>query len=45
MEDIYRILEMIDDSRKKALATVIRVIGSAYKKEGSQMLFLKTERK
>ncbi len=38
MEDIYRVLEMIGDTRNKALATVIRVAGSAYKKEGSQML-------
>ncbi|MGE8077710.1 XdhC family protein [Peribacillus loiseleuriae] len=39
MEDIYRILDMMNDSRKKVLATIIRVTGSAYKKEGSQMLF------
>jgi xanthine dehydrogenase accessory factor len=40
MEDIYAILEAIDSPGEKVLATVIRVEGSAYKKEGSSMLLL-----
>lgn len=39
MEDIYSILNVIEDAREKVLATVIRVAGSAYKREGSSMLF------
>lgn len=44
MEDIYRILDVIEDSREKVLATIIRVEGSAYKKEGSSMLFFEDEK-
>ncbi|MEH7305364.1 XdhC family protein [Neobacillus drentensis] len=40
MDDIYPILEVIDQPGKQVLATVIRVEGSAYKREGSSMLFL-----
>ncbi|MGG1674466.1 XdhC family protein [Neobacillus sp. NRS-1170] len=39
MEDIFLILDAIECSRKKVLATIIRVNGSAYKKEGASMLF------
>lgn len=45
MDDIYRILEAIEYPGKKVLATVIRVVGSAYKKEGSSMLFFEDGRK
>lgn len=40
MEDIYPILEWIDKPGKKVIATIIHVEGSAYKREGSAMLFL-----
>jgi xanthine dehydrogenase accessory factor len=43
MQDIHRILDVIEDSREKVLATIIRVAGSAYKKEGSSMLFFEDE--
>ncbi|MDN3015238.1 XdhC family protein [Paenibacillus sp. BSR1-1] len=39
MEDIFLILDAIKGSGKKVLATIIRVNGSAYKKEGASMLF------
>ncbi|WP_042347938.1 XdhC family protein [Bacillus massiliigorillae] len=44
MEDIYRILDVIEDPKKKVLATIIHVEGSAYKKEGSSMLFFEDEK-
>jgi xanthine dehydrogenase accessory factor len=41
VEDIHYILDAVERVEcKKVLATVIRVEGSAYKKEGSSMLFL-----
>ncbi|MDP4084329.1 MAG: XdhC family protein [Bacillota bacterium] len=40
MEDIYPILDSLDLPGKKVLATIIHVVGSAYKKEGSSMLFM-----
>lgn len=40
MEDIYSILDIIDSPCEKVLATIIDVKGSAYKKEGSMMIFL-----
>lgn len=40
MEDIHRLFEHFSKPTKKVLATIIRVTGSAYKKEGSVMLFL-----
>lgn len=39
MEDIYSILNLIDRPGGKVLATIIDVEGSAYKKEGSSMIF------
>lgn len=39
MEDIFRVLEMLEQPGKKVLATITQVTGSAYKKEGSSMLF------
>jgi xanthine dehydrogenase accessory factor len=39
VDDIYSILEAITQKGKKVLATIICVQGSAYKKEGSAMLF------
>ena len=39
MDDIYPILEVIGQPGKKVLATIVRVQGSAYKREGSAMLF------
>jgi xanthine dehydrogenase accessory factor len=39
MEDVHGILAVIEHPGKKVLATIIRVQGSAYKKEGSAMLF------
>jgi xanthine dehydrogenase accessory factor len=39
MEDIYSILDLIDCPGGKVLATIIDVEGSAYKKEGSSMIF------
>jgi xanthine dehydrogenase accessory factor len=39
MEDIYSILDLIDRPGGKVLATIIDVEGSAYKKEGSSMIF------
>jgi xanthine dehydrogenase accessory factor len=39
MDDIFPILEFIEYPGKKVLATIIHVRGSAYKKEGSTMLF------
>lgn len=39
VEDIYQILDGIKLPGKKILATIIHVQGSAYKKEGSSMLF------
>ncbi len=43
MEDIYEILNSLEDTRKKVLATIIHVKGSSYKKEGSSMLFFDDE--
>ncbi|CRK81012.1 XdhC family protein [Neobacillus massiliamazoniensis] len=40
MEDIHRLFEYFSKPTKKVLATIIGVTGSAYKKEGSAMLFL-----
>jgi xanthine dehydrogenase accessory factor len=40
MDDIFPILQCIDSPEEKVLATIIHVDGSAYKKEGSAMLFL-----
>ena len=41
METIYTILENIrQEDQRCVLATVISVIGSAYRKEGASMLFL-----
>lgn len=40
MDDINPILTAIGQPGKKVLATIIRVHGSAYKKEGSCMLFM-----
>ncbi|CAM3722044.1 XdhC family protein [Mesobacillus zeae] len=42
MDDLYRILEIIASSEKSTmvLATIIKVEGSAYKKEGSSMLIM-----
>ncbi len=39
MDDIYSILDSIDRPGKKVLATIVDVEGSAYKKEGSAMVF------
>ncbi|MFJ7727675.1 XdhC family protein [Neobacillus sp. NPDC097160] len=39
MEDFYQILDVLDQPEEKVLATIVRVKGSAYKKEGSSMLF------
>lgn len=39
MEDLYRILDCLEQPGKKVLATIIAVVGSAYKREGSMMLF------
>jgi xanthine dehydrogenase accessory factor len=39
MDDIYSILDLIDRPGGKVLATIIDVEGSAYKKEGSSMIF------
>ncbi|MED4229475.1 XdhC family protein [Neobacillus cucumis] len=39
MEDFYQILDFLDCPEAKVLATIISVKGSAYKKEGSSMLF------
>ncbi|WP_066064783.1 XdhC family protein [Neobacillus soli] len=39
MDDIYPILAVIDQPGEKVVATIIRVNGSAYKKEGSSMIF------
>lgn len=40
MEDIYSILDVIERPGGKVLATIIDIKGSAYKKEGSAMVFL-----
>lgn len=40
MDDIFQVLEYIEYPGEKVLATIIHVEGSAYKKEGSSMLFL-----
>jgi xanthine dehydrogenase accessory factor len=40
MDDIFPILEHMECPGKKVLATIIRVNGNSYKKEGSTMLFL-----
>ena len=40
MEDLFPILDFLEQHGKKVLATIIHVEGSAYKKEGSMMLFL-----
>ncbi|MEH7355868.1 XdhC family protein [Neobacillus drentensis] len=40
MEDIYQILGVLDQHEACVLATIVRVKCSAYKKEGSSMLFL-----
>ena len=39
MEDLYQILDVLDHPEASVLATIVRVKGSAYKKEGSSMLF------
>ncbi|MEH7415247.1 XdhC family protein [Neobacillus drentensis] len=39
MEDFYQILECLHYPEEKVLATIIGVEGSAYKKEGSSMIF------
>ncbi|WP_255286721.1 MULTISPECIES: XdhC family protein [unclassified Bacillus (in: firmicutes)] len=39
MEDFYQILDVLDYPEEKVIATIIGVEGSAYKKEGSSMLF------
>ncbi|WP_040209590.1 XdhC family protein [Neobacillus jeddahensis] len=39
MEDFHQIVEVINHPGEKVLATIIRVNGSAYKREGSAMLF------
>lgn len=39
MEDIYPILDCLDQPGKKVVAVVTNVMGSAYKKEGSAMAF------
>jgi xanthine dehydrogenase accessory factor len=39
MDDIYPILDVIGQPGKKVLATIVCVQGSAYKREGSSMLF------
>jgi xanthine/CO dehydrogenase XdhC/CoxF family maturation factor len=41
MEAIHDILQMISTSNEGVLATIIRVEGSAYRKEGTSMLFHK----
>lgn len=40
MDDIHLILDCIETSGKKVLATIIEVEGSSYKKAGASMLFL-----
>ncbi|RLL41781.1 XdhC family protein [Oceanobacillus piezotolerans] len=41
MEDIHQVLDIVAKSRnEKVLATIIKVEGSAYKKEGASMLIL-----
>jgi len=40
VEEFYQILAGLDNPGEKVLATIVRVKGSAYKKEGSSMLFL-----
>ncbi len=39
VEDFYQILDVLDQPGEKAIATIVRVKGSTYKKEGSSMLF------
>ncbi|MDQ1146408.1 xanthine dehydrogenase accessory factor [Bacillus sp. SORGH_AS 510] len=39
MDDIYPILDVMEQEGEKVLATIIRVNGSAYKKEGASMIF------
>jgi xanthine dehydrogenase accessory factor len=39
MDDIYPIFELMEKKGRKALATIISVKGSAYKKEGATMIF------
>ncbi|PLS07244.1 XdhC family protein [Neobacillus cucumis] len=39
MEDFYQILDVLHYPGEKVLATIVGVEGSAYKKEGSSMLF------
>ncbi|WP_413300587.1 XdhC family protein [Bacillus sp. 1P10SD] len=39
MDDIYPIFEVMEKKGNKAIATIINVKGSAYKKEGSSMIF------
>jgi xanthine dehydrogenase accessory factor len=39
VEDFYQILNGLDHPGEKAIATIVRVKGSTYKKEGSSMLF------
>lgn len=39
MDDIYPILDVLEQEGEKVLATIIRVKGSAYKKEGASMIF------
>src|SRR5579884_2369302 len=41
MEDFYQIYEALNDPGEKVLATIIHVKGSAYKREGSAMLFFR----
>ncbi|ULT59118.1 XdhC family protein [Neobacillus drentensis] len=39
MEDFYQILDVLHYPEEKVIATIVGVNGSAYKKEGSSMLF------
>ena len=39
MEDFYQILDALDGPGEKVIATIVGVEGSAYKREGSSMLF------
>lgn len=44
MEDFFHLYDHFSDPGKKVLATINRVTGSAYKREGAAMLFLEGER-
>lgn len=41
MGDFYQIYQALNDPEEKVLATIVNVKGSAYKREGSSMLFLR----